>query len=77
MTAVYFNASSIRRVTNFTFEGLAELKVVFSDSHSMVLTLDGNLDHVAHTRTKIGLFKGKKIGFVTALDLNKCLKQVK
>ena len=72
MTAVYFNASSIRRVTNFTFEGLAELKVVFSDSHSMVLTLDHS-DHVAHTRTKIGLFKGKKIGFVTALDLNKCL----
>ena len=44
--------------------------------YSMVLILDGNLGHVAHSSRKIGLF-GEKIRFVTALDLNKCLKLIK
>ena len=39
---------------------------------SMLLILDGTLGHVAHAWRKIGLF-----GFVTAVDLLKCLKQIK
>ena len=42
----------------------------------MVLILDGNSEHVEHVLGKIGLF-GKKIQFVTALDLSRCLKQIK
>ena len=42
----------------------------------MVLTLDGNSDHVAHARRKIGLFGEKKLRFVFALDLIKCLKEI-
>ena len=41
----------------------------------MVLILDGNSEHAVN-RGKIGLF-GEKIGFVAALDLRKCLKQIK
>ena len=44
---------------------------------TMVFTLDGNLKNFAHASRKIGLFAEKKIRFVTALDLNKWLKQIK
>ena len=43
----------------------------------MVLMLDGNSEHVPHARIKISLSGEKKILFVTALDLIKCLKQIK
>ena len=42
----------------------------------MVLILDGNSEHVAQERMKIGIFREKKNRFVTDLDLNKCLKQI-
>ena len=43
----------------------------------MVLVLDGNLGHIAHAELKKFFFGGKKDRFVTALDLIKCLKQIK
>ena len=39
--------------------------------------LDGNSEHVAHVGRKIGLFGEKEIKFLTALELIKCLKQIK
>ena len=39
----------------------------------MLLTLEGNTEHVAH----LGLFCEKKKKYVTALDINKCLTQIK
>ena len=42
----------------------------------MVPILDGILEYVAHACRKIGLL-GEKIQFVTALDLIKCLNQIK
>ena len=38
----------------------------------MVRILDGNSEHVAQAWLKICIFGGKKIRFVTALDLIKC-----
>ena len=38
---------------------------------------DGNSEHVAHVRREKNIFKEKKPRSVTALDLIKCLKQVK
>ena len=44
----------------------------------MVLVLDGNSEHEAHARWKIGLFGFKKKNrFVTALKLIRCLKHIK
>ena len=42
---------------------------------TMVLTLDGSLGHVAHLKINTLLIFLLKFG--TAVDLNKCLKQVK
>ena len=41
---------------------------------AMELILDGNSEQAAHVWRKIGLFGGEKIRFVSAPDLNKCLK---
>ena len=41
----------------------------------MVSLLGGNSEHVAHALRKIGLFR--EIRFMTALELNTCLKQIK
>ena len=41
-----------------------------------VLRSDGNSEHVAHPWRRTGHF-GKKIKYVTGLDLFKCLKQIK
>ena len=47
-------------------------------THTMVLKYkDGNSEHVAHICNKKGYFWGGKIRFMTALDLNKCLKLIK
>ena len=43
----------------------------------MVLVLDGNLGHIAHAELKKVFLEEKKDRFVTALDLIKCLKQIK
>ena len=43
----------------------------------MVLILDGNSESVAHAIRKICVFGEKKMRFMTALDLIKCLKQIK
>ena len=43
----------------------------------MVLILDGNSEHVAHAKRKIGLFGEKKKRFEATLDLIEGLKQVK
>ena len=43
----------------------------------MVLILDGNSEHVAHARRKIGVLEKKKNLLVIALNLIKCLKQIK
>ena len=42
----------------------------------MVLIIDGNSEYVVHAWKKIGLF-GEKKGYVFALILIKCLKQMK
>ena len=42
----------------------------------MVDIVDGNSEHVAHASRKISLFGEKKIGFVTALDMIKYLRQI-
>ena len=41
----------------------------------MVLILDGNSEHVAQPLRQLGLFGENK--FLTAIDLIKCLKQIK
>ena len=46
-------------------------------NYTMVLILDGNSEHDAHTCGKIGIFRAEKIRFVTALALIKCFKQIK
>ena len=43
----------------------------------MVLILDGNAGHVAQACMKKVFLEKKKTRFVTALDLIKCLKQIK
>ena len=43
----------------------------------MVLTLDGNSEHVAHAWKKWVFPKRHKIRFVTTLNLIKCLKHIK
>ena len=45
--------------------------------NSMLLILDDNSEDVAHAWSKELLFGDKKIRFVTASDLSKCLKQIK
>ena len=43
----------------------------------MVPVLDGNSEHVAHASRKRGLFGEEKNLIFIALDLTKCLKQIK
>ena len=43
----------------------------------MIMILDGNLEHVAHDVEKKVFSEKKKIRFVTALDLIKCLEHIK
>ena len=43
----------------------------------MALILNGNSEHVVHVFRKKGLSEEKKVIFVTALDLMKCLEQIK
>ena len=43
----------------------------------MVLILESTRGHIAHVWRKSGIFEEKKIIFATAVDLNKCLKQIK
>ena len=45
--------------------------------YSMALVLDDNSDYVAHAFKENRYFRGKKILFVTALDLIECLEQIK
>ena len=42
----------------------------------MTIILDGNSEHVAQACGKASLF-GENNGFVTALDLMPCLKEIK
>ena len=43
----------------------------------VVFILDGNSEHVAHSLRKTGLFRERKIRFVTFLGLIECLKQIR
>ena len=43
----------------------------------MVLKLDGNSEHPAKARRKIGLFEESNILYMTALDRIKCLEKIK
>ena len=43
----------------------------------MVLICDGNPEHGAHAKGQQNFSEKQKPRFVTTLDLNKCLKQIK
>ena len=51
--------------------------ILFVNLGIMVLKLDGNSEHSANVLRKEFSYLEKKLRFVTALHLNKCLKQIK
>ena len=46
-------------------------------SVSIAISLDGNSEHNAHARKKCVFSEEEKIRIASAIDLSKCLKQIK
>ena len=59
-----------------TLETRKEFEVEYKLIAFAVLLLEGNSEYFAHRLRIIGLFGFLNIGFVTALDLMKCLEQM-